>query len=212
MPAGRAGGTGNDPPDDSNDDSVAMVIGMCEPCTWRWRRREQNAPSVVPVIGGLLLATVKTYFFVTVRYRVMRRRCAERMIPMVGGPRMTRIRTNPGTAGLNVPPAPSVSTTILIVGAAAAVLTPTRALRLGWWIVAIGGCVFCGRIYFPNGGRMSTLEATRTTPRNATSRVDECDSQRRCCHSRADFTGRSSIGREGNGDLIARDAYLRRGS
>ena len=54
--------------------ALAMIVGMI-PMSWELARaREQNAPLGRAVIGGLLVATVATLFFVPVVYSVFRRR------------------------------------------------------------------------------------------------------------------------------------------
>jgi multidrug efflux pump subunit AcrB len=54
--------------------ALAMIIGMLPMSLGLGEGGEQNAPLGRAVIGGLLLATVTTLFFVPVMYSVLRRR------------------------------------------------------------------------------------------------------------------------------------------
>jgi multidrug efflux pump subunit AcrB len=53
--------------------ALAMIIGMVPMALGFGEGGEQNAPLGRAVIGGLLLATVATLFFVPVVYSVLRR-------------------------------------------------------------------------------------------------------------------------------------------
>jgi multidrug efflux pump subunit AcrB len=57
--------------------ALAMIIGMLPMSLGFGEGGEQNAPLGRAVIGGLLLATVTTLFFVPVMYSLLRRRMAE---------------------------------------------------------------------------------------------------------------------------------------
>ncbi|HEX8914700.1 MAG TPA: efflux RND transporter permease subunit [Humisphaera sp.] len=57
--------------------ALAMIIGMLPMAVGHGEGGEQNAPLGRAVIGGLLLATVTTLFFVPVVYSVLRRRAVE---------------------------------------------------------------------------------------------------------------------------------------
>jgi multidrug efflux pump subunit AcrB len=54
--------------------ALAMMIGMLPMALGFGEGAEQNAPLGRAVIGGLLLATVSTLFFVPVMYSVLRRK------------------------------------------------------------------------------------------------------------------------------------------
>ena len=54
--------------------ALAMIVGMLPMARRRGEGGEQNAPLGRAVIGGLLLATVSTLFFVPVMYSVLRRK------------------------------------------------------------------------------------------------------------------------------------------
>jgi multidrug efflux pump subunit AcrB len=54
--------------------AFAMVIGMLPMSLGMGEGGEQNAPLGRAVIGGLLVATFFTLFFVPVTYRLLRRR------------------------------------------------------------------------------------------------------------------------------------------
>jgi multidrug efflux pump subunit AcrB len=53
--------------------AFAMIVGMLPMALVLGEGAEQNAPLGRAVIGGLLLATVSTLFFVPVVYSVLRR-------------------------------------------------------------------------------------------------------------------------------------------
>ena len=53
--------------------ALAMIVGMLPMALGLGEGGEQNAPLGRAVIGGLLLATVATLFFVPVVYSVLRR-------------------------------------------------------------------------------------------------------------------------------------------
>jgi multidrug efflux pump subunit AcrB len=53
--------------------ALAMIVGMLPMALGIGEGGEQNAPLGRAVIGGLLLATVATLFFVPVVYSVLRR-------------------------------------------------------------------------------------------------------------------------------------------
>jgi multidrug efflux pump subunit AcrB len=59
--------------------ALAMVLGMLPMSLGLGEGGEQNAPLGRAVIGGLLLATLTTLFFVPVMYRVLRRRAPQAM-------------------------------------------------------------------------------------------------------------------------------------
>ena len=54
--------------------ALAMIIGMLPMSLGLGEGGEQNAPLGRAVIGGLLLATVTTLFFVPVMYSILRRK------------------------------------------------------------------------------------------------------------------------------------------
>ena len=54
--------------------ALAMIVGMLPMALGLGEGGEQNAPLGRAVIGGLLLATVATLFFVPVVYSVLRRK------------------------------------------------------------------------------------------------------------------------------------------
>jgi multidrug efflux pump subunit AcrB len=54
--------------------ALAMIIGMLPMSLGLGEGGEQNAPLGRAVIGGLMLATVATLFFVPVVYSVLRRK------------------------------------------------------------------------------------------------------------------------------------------
>jgi multidrug efflux pump subunit AcrB len=54
--------------------ALAMIIGMLPMSTGLGEGGEQNAPLGRAVIGGLLLATVTTLFFVPVMYSILRKK------------------------------------------------------------------------------------------------------------------------------------------
>jgi len=54
--------------------ALAMIIGMLPMSLGLGEGGEQNAPLGRAVIGGLLLATVTTLFFVPVMYSLLRRK------------------------------------------------------------------------------------------------------------------------------------------
>jgi multidrug efflux pump subunit AcrB len=54
--------------------ALAMMIGMLPMALGVGEGAEQNAPLGRAVIGGLLLATLSTLFFVPVMYSVLRRK------------------------------------------------------------------------------------------------------------------------------------------
>jgi multidrug efflux pump subunit AcrB len=56
--------------------ALAMIIGMAPMSLGLGEGGEQNAPLGRAVIGGLMLATVTTLFFVPVMYSLLRRRAA----------------------------------------------------------------------------------------------------------------------------------------
>jgi multidrug efflux pump subunit AcrB len=53
--------------------AMAMIIGMLPMSLGLGEGGEQNAPLGRAVIGGLLMATLSTLFFVPVMYRILRR-------------------------------------------------------------------------------------------------------------------------------------------
>ena len=57
--------------------ALAMIVGMLPMALGLGEGGEQNAPLGRAVIGGLLMATVATLFFVPVVYSVLRRTAAE---------------------------------------------------------------------------------------------------------------------------------------
>jgi multidrug efflux pump subunit AcrB len=57
--------------------ALAMMIGMAPMALGLGEGGEQNAPLGRAVIGGLLLATTTTLFFVPVMYSLLRRRAVE---------------------------------------------------------------------------------------------------------------------------------------
>jgi multidrug efflux pump subunit AcrB len=54
--------------------ALAMIVGMLPMALGFGEGGEQNAPLGRAVIGGLLLATIATLFFVPVVYSVLRRK------------------------------------------------------------------------------------------------------------------------------------------
>jgi multidrug efflux pump subunit AcrB len=54
--------------------ALAMIIGMLPMSLGLGEGGEQNAPLGRAVIGGLLVATVSTLFFVPVMYSILRRK------------------------------------------------------------------------------------------------------------------------------------------
>ena len=54
--------------------ALAMIVGMLPMALGMGEGGEQNAPLGRAVIGGLLLATIATLFFVPVVYSVLRRK------------------------------------------------------------------------------------------------------------------------------------------
>jgi multidrug efflux pump subunit AcrB len=54
--------------------ALAMIVGMVPMALGMGEGGEQNAPLGRAVIGGLLMATVATLFFVPVVYSVLRRK------------------------------------------------------------------------------------------------------------------------------------------
>ena len=63
--------------------ALAMVLGMLPMSIGLGEGGEQNAPLGRAVIGGLLLATVSTLFFVPVMYSLLRRRAPARLDPAI---------------------------------------------------------------------------------------------------------------------------------
>jgi len=57
--------------------ALAMIIGMCPMALGLGDGGEQNAPLGRAVLGGLLVATTTTLFFVPVLYSICRRRAPE---------------------------------------------------------------------------------------------------------------------------------------
>ena len=54
--------------------ALAMIVGMLPMALGRGEGAEQNAPLGRAVIGGLIVATVSTLFFVPTLYGVLRRK------------------------------------------------------------------------------------------------------------------------------------------
>jgi multidrug efflux pump subunit AcrB len=65
--------------------ALAMILGMLPMSLGLGEGGEQNAPLGRAVIGGLLLATMTTLFFVPVMYRILRRRPATLVDPLLEG-------------------------------------------------------------------------------------------------------------------------------
>jgi multidrug efflux pump subunit AcrB len=65
--------------------ALAMMLGMLPMSLGLGEGGEQNAPLGRAVIGGLLLATMTTLFFVPVMYRILRRRPATPVDPLLEG-------------------------------------------------------------------------------------------------------------------------------
>ena len=65
--------------------ALAMILGMLPMSLGLGEGGEQNAPLGRAVIGGLLLATLTTLFFVPVMYRILRRRPATPVDPILEG-------------------------------------------------------------------------------------------------------------------------------
>jgi multidrug efflux pump subunit AcrB len=63
--------------------ALAMVLGMLPMSLGLGEGGEQNAPLGRAVIGGLLLATVTTLFFVPVMYSVLRRKAPAPLDPLL---------------------------------------------------------------------------------------------------------------------------------
>jgi multidrug efflux pump subunit AcrB len=60
--------------------AAAMIIGMLPMALGLGEGGEQNAPLGRAVIGGLLLATVTTLFFVPVMYSLLRRKAPKSQV------------------------------------------------------------------------------------------------------------------------------------
>jgi multidrug efflux pump subunit AcrB len=63
--------------------ALAMILGMLPMSLGLGEGGEQNAPLGRAVIGGLLLATVTTLFFVPVMYSVLRKHAPEPVDPIL---------------------------------------------------------------------------------------------------------------------------------
>ncbi len=63
--------------------ALAMIIGMLPMSLGLGEGGEQNAPLGRAVIGGLLLATVTTLFFVPVMYSILRRKAPAPVDPLL---------------------------------------------------------------------------------------------------------------------------------
>jgi multidrug efflux pump subunit AcrB len=63
--------------------ALAMILGMLPMAVGLGEGGEQNAPLGRAVIGGLLLATVTTLFFVPIMYSVLRRKPPAPVDPLV---------------------------------------------------------------------------------------------------------------------------------
>jgi multidrug efflux pump subunit AcrB len=66
--------------------ALAMIIGMLPMALSLSEGGEQNAPLARSVIGGLLLATFTTLFFVPVLYSALRRRIPHEKVPLTAAP------------------------------------------------------------------------------------------------------------------------------
>ena len=66
--------------------ALAMIIGMVPMALGIGEGAEQNAPLGRAVIGGLLIATVATLFFVPVVYSVLHRKGYHRLATQEGEP------------------------------------------------------------------------------------------------------------------------------
>jgi hypothetical protein len=85
--------------------ALAMVIGMVPMALGIGEGAEQNAPLGRAVIGGLLLATVSTLFFVPVLFADVHQRIARRKAAHAGTG--TGTGTGAGDAGSSPAPAPA---------------------------------------------------------------------------------------------------------
>jgi multidrug efflux pump subunit AcrB len=63
--------------------ALAMILGMLPMSLGLGEGGEQNAPLGRAVIGGLLMATLSTLFFVPVMYSILRRKPPARMDPLL---------------------------------------------------------------------------------------------------------------------------------